>query len=108
MERILVDNGRVTGVAVRDGREFRASLVVAATHPKITFLRQIERSALPDDFVTDIERWRTRSGTVKVNVALSGLPRFTARPQMPAEHYTGAIEISPVAGVPGTRLPGRS
>jgi phytoene dehydrogenase-like protein len=95
VERILTSGGRVTGVATRDGREFTARIVVAATHPKLTFLRQIDRADLPADFVTDIERWRTRSGTVKVNVALSGLPRFTASPDMPLEHYTGAIELSP-------------
>jgi phytoene dehydrogenase-like protein len=94
VERIMVDNGRVTGVATADGREFRAPVVVAATHPKLTFLRQIERSQLPADFVTDIERLRTRSGTVKINVALSGLPRFAARPDMPLAHYSGAIELS--------------
>jgi phytoene dehydrogenase-like protein len=94
VERILVRNGRVVGAATADGREFRAPIVVAATHPKLTFLKQIERSELPADFVTDIERWRTRSGTVKINVALSGLPRFAARPDMPAEHYTGPIELA--------------
>jgi phytoene dehydrogenase-like protein len=95
VERILVEGGRVAGVATTDGREFRARLVVAATHPAITFLRQLERRHLPDDFVTDIERWRSRSGTVKINLALSGLPRFAGTPDMPAEHYTGAIELSP-------------
>ena len=94
VERILVRNGRVVGAATSDGREFRAPIVVAATHPKLTFLKHIERSELPADFVTDIERWRTRSGTVKINIALSGLPRFAARPDMPAEHYTGPIELA--------------
>ncbi len=95
VERILIENGRAVGAATRDGREFQAPVVVAATHPKLTFLHQIERSELPDDFVTDIERWRTRSGTVKINLALSGLPHFAAAPDMPREHYTGAIELSP-------------
>jgi phytoene dehydrogenase-like protein len=95
VERILVENGRVTGVATVDGREFKARTVVAATHPKITFLRQLERSQLPEDFVADIERWRSRSGVVKVNVAIADLPRFLAAPQMPREHYSGAIELSP-------------
>jgi phytoene dehydrogenase-like protein len=93
--RIQVDNGRVTGVATADGREFRAPIVVAATHPKITFLRQIERSHLPAEFLRDIERLRTRSGTVKINLALSDLPRFTSRPDMPLAHYSGAIDIAP-------------
>jgi phytoene dehydrogenase-like protein len=95
VERILVENGRVVGAATVDGREFRAPLVVAATHPKITFLRQIERGQLPEDFVADIERWRSRSGVVKVNLAIADLPRFLAAPTMPREHYSGAIELSP-------------
>lgn len=95
VETILVDGGRVTGVATADGREFRAKVVLTAIHPQITFLRQIARDQLPADFVTDIERWRSRSGVVKVNVALAGLPRFTARPDLAPEGYTGSVELSP-------------
>ncbi|HEY7224085.1 MAG TPA: NAD(P)/FAD-dependent oxidoreductase [Micromonosporaceae bacterium] len=95
VERIVTRRGRVTGVATADGREFRARTVLTAIHPKITFLRQIERDALPADFVTDIERWRTRSGVVKVNVALAGLPRFTARPDLPPAGLSGSVEIAP-------------
>jgi phytoene dehydrogenase-like protein len=94
VERILISGGRAVGVATRDGREFRAPIVVAATHPKITFLRHIERAELPADFVGDIERLRSRSGTVKINLALAGLPRFAARPDMPLEHFTGPIELA--------------
>ena len=91
---IDVLNGKVRGATTAAGRTFRAPIVVAATHPQITFLRQIDRAELPDDFVRDIERWRSRSGTVKVNVALSALPNFTAWPgDEPHEKYTGAIEL---------------
>jgi phytoene dehydrogenase-like protein len=93
--RILVSQGRVTGVATTDGREFEAPTVLTAIHPKITFLQQIERADLPADFVTDIERWRTRSGVVKVNVALAGLPKFSARPDLPPAGYTGSVDIAP-------------
>jgi phytoene dehydrogenase-like protein len=92
--RITTANGRATGVVLADGREFRAPIVVAATHPQITFLRQLDRAELPEDFVTDMERWRTRSGTVKVNVALSGLPKFTANPDLTAEQLSGPIELA--------------
>jgi phytoene dehydrogenase-like protein len=92
--RIGVRGGRVTGVTLHDGTELRAPLVVAATHPQITFLRQIERSELPDDFVRDLEQWRSRSGVVKVNVALSELPDFIADPgNEPHERYTGSVEL---------------
>ncbi len=96
VERILVQNGRATGVVLKDGTEFRAPIVVAATHPQITFLRQIDRQELPADFVEDLERWRTRSGTVKVNLALSELPDFIADPGTNVqEHHGGSIELCP-------------
>jgi phytoene dehydrogenase-like protein len=94
VERIDVRGGRAVGVTLRDGSELRAPLVVAATHPQITFLRQIDRRELPDDFVRDIEQWRSRSGVVKVNVALSELPDFLADPgNDPHERYTGSVEL---------------
>jgi phytoene dehydrogenase-like protein len=80
VERILVKNGKVRGVALVDGTELLADTVVAATHPQITFLRQIDDRELPDDFVSDLRNWQSRSGTVKVNLALSELPSFTANP----------------------------
>ncbi len=80
VERVLVRDGRVTGVALADGPRSQTDLVVTAIHPKITFLRQIDERDLPDDFVRRIRNWKTRSGTVKVNVALSELPDFVADP----------------------------
>ena len=49
--RIDVRNGRVRGVTLASGEELRADVVVAATHPQITFLEQIDRAQLPTDFV---------------------------------------------------------
>jgi phytoene dehydrogenase-like protein len=95
VSKILVRGGHVYGVVLEDGTEYHADVVVAATHPKITFLDQIDEKELPSDFVGDIKRWRSRSGMVKVNVALDGLPSFAADPDLPADVYTGALEISP-------------
>ncbi|MEX0650523.1 MAG: NAD(P)/FAD-dependent oxidoreductase, partial [Actinomycetota bacterium] len=72
--KIATSNGRATGVVLDGGEEIHAPLVVTACHPKITFLQQLERSELPDSFVHDIEHWKTRSGTVKVNLAIDRLP----------------------------------
>jgi phytoene dehydrogenase-like protein len=94
VERILVRNGRVVGVALLDGTELTADTVVAATHPQITFLRQIDERELPDDFVRDLRDWQSRSGTVKVNLALSELPDFVANPGTNLQpHHGGAIEL---------------
>ncbi len=94
VERIDVAGGAVRGVVLRGGEELRATTVVAATHPQLTFLRQIDRAELPADFVRDLEAWRSRSGVVKVNVALTELPDFIADPgtELHARH-TGAVEL---------------
>ena len=69
--------------------------MVAATHPKITFLDQHRpRASCPTDFVERIERWKTRSGTVKVNVAVDRLPEFTAKPGFDPEVHGGTIVLA--------------
>jgi phytoene dehydrogenase-like protein len=93
VERILQRNGRVTGVVLEGGEELEADIVVAATHPRITFLEQLGREELPDEFVGAIERWNSRSGVVKINLALSELPDFTADPGR-GDHLGGAIELA--------------
>ncbi len=90
---IATAEGRVTGVVLASGEEISAPLVVTAIHPKITFLQQLDRSDLPDAFVHDIEHWKTRSGTVKVNLAIDRLPTFTADPEFDPEIHGGAIEL---------------
>jgi phytoene dehydrogenase-like protein len=76
VERILVDGGRVTGVALTDGTELRSRVVVSNAHPKITFCKLVEATHLPSDFLRAIDHYKTRSGTVKVNLALAEPPRF--------------------------------
>jgi phytoene dehydrogenase-like protein len=92
--KIKVTDGRVTGVALANGDELDADVVVATTHPKITFLRHVDRADLPADFVTDIERWKSRSGTVKVNLALDRLPDFACKPGGGPEVHGGTIVLA--------------
>ncbi len=77
--RILVEGGRAVGVALTDGTELRAKAVISNAHPKITFCDLVESTQLPPDFVRAIERYKTRSGTVKVNLALDGVPGASLR-----------------------------
>jgi len=93
VERMTTRDGRVTGVVLQDGQELTAPLVVTTVHPKIAFLDQLERSVLPDSFVHDIEHWKTRSGTVKINLAIDKLPTFTADPEFDPEIVGGAIQL---------------
>jgi phytoene dehydrogenase-like protein len=95
VERILVRDGRARGVVLPGGEEVIAPLVVTAIHPHITFLDQIDRSELPEEFVEDIRRWKSRSGVVKITLALAELPDFIADPGTEiGEHHTGSVEMS--------------
>ncbi len=92
--RILVRGGRTIGVALENGEEIRAPVVVTTIHPQIAFLRLLAPNELPADFVRDIENWRTRSGVVKINLAISELPDFIADPGKELQdHHTGSVEL---------------
>jgi phytoene dehydrogenase-like protein len=92
--KIIVRGGRAVGVALTGGEELRAPVVVSCVHPKIAFLELLDRAELPEDFVRDIEHWRTRSGVVKVNVAMSELPDFISQPgKNQQDHHTGSVEL---------------
>jgi phytoene dehydrogenase-like protein len=94
--RLLVRNGRVHGAVLDNGDEIHAPLIVTTLHPKTAFLDHIPSSELPADFVRDIEHYKTRSGVVKINLALGELPNFTADPSTGiAEHHTGSVEMAP-------------
>jgi phytoene dehydrogenase-like protein len=94
--RVLITDGRASGVVLDNGEELHAKVVVSTLHPKIAFLEHVGAENLPPDFVTDIERWKTRSGVVKINLALGELPDFTADPGTDlGEHHTGSVEMAP-------------
>ncbi len=92
--RIATSDAGVTGVVLESGEELAAPIVVTTAHPKISFLRLLDRDQLPVEFVADIERWNTRSGTVKVNVAVDRLPEFTAKPGFDPEVHGGTIVLA--------------
>lgn len=94
VREITTRGGAVTGVVLETGEELAASTVVSTAHPAISFLRLVDRSALPDDFVADIERWRSRSGVVKVNLAVDRLPEFSAKPGFDPSVHGGTIVLA--------------
>jgi phytoene dehydrogenase-like protein len=96
VQRILVEGGRATGVVLESGEEIRARIVVSNAHPRITFDGLVPREELPDAFVAALGRYRSRSGTVKINLALGELPDFSAVPgRQVGPQHGGAIELCP-------------
>jgi phytoene dehydrogenase-like protein len=94
IERILTKNGRATGVALESGEEIEADQIASSLDPKRTFLKLIDESELPADFVTGVKRFKIRGSSGKVNLALSELPNFTSFPGV-GPHLHGSISISP-------------
>ena len=92
--RLLVKGGRAIGVVLENGDEFRAPVVVSGLDPRRTFLDLVEAKELPDEFVGDIQRFKFRGSSGKVNLALGALPDFTCMPGH-GPHLRGAMSISP-------------
>ncbi len=93
--RIAVNSeGRAVGVELEDGSLIRAKAVVSNAHPTTTYLELIGEERLPAEVVRDIRRFRTRSGSVKINIALSELPTFESWDQE-GDVHRGLIAVSP-------------
>ena len=58
VDRILAADGAARGVVLEGGEEIRGRSVVSNADPKRTFLRLMDRSQLPPDFVRGIENVR--------------------------------------------------
>lgn len=96
--QVMVDGGRVAGVRLESGEEIAASRVIANVGPKILYDRMLAPADLPPDFRRRMKGFRVGSGTFRMNVALSELPRFTCLPHDgsgPAEHHQSGIVIAP-------------
>ena len=91
---IITRNGRATGVALENGDEYEADVVVSGLDPKQTFLNLVDGADLPGDFVRSVKNFRIRGSSGKVNLALDGLPDFTCLPGN-GPHLGSAISISP-------------
>jgi len=91
---VIVKHGRASGVALADGTEFTADVVVSALDPNLTFLKLLDPRELPEELVRGVRQFRFRGSSGKVNLALSELPDFTCMPGR-GPHLRGAISISP-------------
>ena len=92
--KIIVKNGKARGVVLENGDEITADVVSSSVDPRNTFVKMIEPGNLSDEFMNDINRYKFRGSSGKVNLALDGLPDFTCLPGAGA-HLRGAISISP-------------
>ncbi len=70
------DHARVTGVALADGEEIGADIVVSGMDPRTTLAGLVDPETLGPELGWEVDNLRDRGVTAKVNLALSGLPSF--------------------------------
>jgi phytoene dehydrogenase-like protein len=80
VERILTKNGRAAGVVLRGGEEIGARAVLSGADPKRTFLGLLDEAAVPPEFRRAVKQIRMEGCSMKINLALDGLPSFRALP----------------------------
>jgi phytoene dehydrogenase-like protein len=94
--RVLVRGGRAYGVALADGEEIQARVVISNADPKITFLKLVEPAALDPEFLAGVEKIRIEGASLKINLALDGLPDFKAYPgSKPGPQHKATIHVCP-------------
>jgi len=94
VEKIMVKDGRASGVALASGEEITASVVSSSVDPHLTFEKFLEPGELPGDFLAEVKRYKFRGSSGKVNLALDALPEFSCL-RGEGAHLRGALSISP-------------
>jgi len=92
--KIMVKNGKATGVVLANGDEIYANIISSSVDPRLTFTKFIQEGTLPSEFLEAVNRYKFRGSSGKVNLALDALPSFKCMPG-PGPHLRGAISISP-------------
>ena len=92
--RVLVNGGKAAGVKLESGEEVIADRVISNVGPKILYDKMFADGDLAPEFKRRMKGFKVGSGTFRMNVALSELPKFTCLPE-PGEHHQSGIIIAP-------------
>ncbi len=92
--RVLVQNGRAAAVVTESDDEIAAGCIVGNLNPKLLFGTLVAREALPEGFARRMDRYVCGSGTFRMNVALSELPKFHGMPEK-GDHLGSGIIMAP-------------
>lgn len=87
VNQILVKDGKVTGVALDDGEEIKAKMVVSNLDAKRTFLKLMDPKDAGEKVVSAARKFKIRGSSGKLNIALDGEPTFPALPEGSKLHH---------------------
>jgi len=97
VQHIRIKDGAVSGVVLADGEEIAVAAVVSGADPKRTFFNLVDPSQLDPTFANRMKNFRANGNVAKVNLALCGLPAFTALDsnESSLKALSGRIHIGP-------------
>jgi phytoene dehydrogenase-like protein len=94
--RIVLKDGAASGVVLAGGEELLARRVVSCADPRRTFLDLVEPGRLDDEFLEAVRAYRSEGTSLKINLALDGLPDFKALPGTAlAPHHKTTMHLCP-------------
>jgi len=94
--KVITKQGAVTAVALVNGEEITATVVISSADVKRTFLDLVEPTYLDPHFLLQLDNIRGRGTVAKINLALDGLPKFTGQDsRAQVSQLGGIIHIGP-------------
>src|ERR1700755_2659851 len=97
VEKILVENDRVTGVRLRDGSTISAPVVVSTLAPDLTLTDLVGADYLPADLIARLSGRDHRAAFIQMHFALDGLPEFA-----PPYEFLNEPGMQPSVGIFGS------
>ncbi len=95
VDHVRISNGEAAGVVMKDGEEIAAKMVASNLDPRRTFLSLVGEKQLDGEFVEGIRKFRIEGTSLKMNLALSGLPDFRALPGTPGPQHRATMHLCP-------------
>ena len=91
--RIVVQNGNVTGIELREGRKLNAKVVVSSLDPKTTFLDLIGAKNLPGTFLKDsAEAWKCDKWSYHtVHIVSKEMPKYKCDDPWASESFMTVV-----------------
>ncbi|HKW74988.1 MAG TPA: NAD(P)/FAD-dependent oxidoreductase [Terriglobales bacterium] len=94
VKEIIVRDGTAVGVVLANGEEINGNTIISNADPRRTLLKLVDPTHLAPDFVLKLQHYRMPGTVAKMNLALSGLPTFTAIREND-EALRGRLHIGP-------------
>ena len=93
VERVVVEDGKATGVELTDGSVIAADRVLSNADPLRTFFGLVGEELLPDRFAASLRNYRCEGTSVKINLGVDRLPEVTGMPSGRQPYLGGIMEF---------------